>query len=286
MSAVLDAFLEEARAADWDKALRHFGGLNMTEMLKGLAALPHERYSPFLYNASFRLPPEVAAGGGKERIFYALDVFEHNRLPPTAPVSADQVQEAFAFLAGRPVDDWSNPPIGDLTVSQLRLVMPSLPQSKAVTYITLLNRAMSDAEIGTRLRKAAFLAQLAAESGELTKMEEGASGERYEGRRDLGNTHPGDGKRYKGRGPIQLTGRDNYRAAGAALGLDLEGDPLQAAKPEVGFRTAAWFWSQPHKGLNNLADQNNFREITLRVNGGLNGLPARQTFYRRALHAF
>src|SRR5689334_11770061 len=108
MSAVLDAFLKEASAADWDNALRHFNGLSMTEMLKGLAALPHERTSAFEYNASFRLPPEVAAGGGKERILYALDVFEHNRLPLTAPVSEDQVQEAFKFLAGRPVDDWSN----------------------------------------------------------------------------------------------------------------------------------------------------------------------------------
>jgi predicted chitinase len=284
MSAVLDAFLKEASAADWDNALRHFNGLSMTEMLKGLAALPHERSSPFEYNASFRLPPEVAAGGGKERIFYALDVFEHNRLPLTAPVPADQVQEAWTFLAGRPVDDWSNPPMGDLTVLQLRLVMPNLPQSKAVTYITLLNAAMSGADITTRLRKAAFLAQIAHESGELKFMEEIASGEQYEGRRDLGNTHPGDGKRYKGRGPIQLTGRTNYRAAGADLGLDLEGDPAQAAKPEVGFRTSAWFWTQ--RRLNDLADNNNFREITRRINGGFRGMQDRQMHYRRALHAF
>ena len=96
----------------------------------------------------------------------------------------------------------------------------------------------------------------------------------------LGNTESGDGKRFKGRGPIQITGRANYRRFGSLLGLDLISDPARAALPEVAFRIAGLFWSK--KGLNELADQvtpDAFREITRRINGGFNGLAERQRFY-------
>ena len=70
----------------------------------------------------------------------------------------------------------------------------------------------------------------------LRYFEEIASGAAYEGRTDLGNTQPGDGKRYKGRGPIQLTGRSNYRSAGIALGLPLEESPELVTFPSAGFK--------------------------------------------------
>ncbi|WNG52940.1 glycoside hydrolase family 19 protein [Archangium minus] len=159
--------------------------------------------------------------------------------------------------------------------------MPRLPQAKAQQYQPYLNAAMVEADINTPKRQAAFLAQLAHESDQLRSMEERNSGADYEGRKDLGNTHPGDGKRYKGRGPIQLTGRTNYRAAGKALGIDLENNPKRAADPDVGFRTAAWFWKS--RNLNSYADAGNFREVTRRVNGGYNGLASREAYYKRAL---
>jgi putative chitinase len=168
-----------------------------------------------------------------------------------------------------------------LPLARLQAVMPHLPQEKAEAYLEPLNKALAEFDIDTPKRRAAFLAQLAHESGELRYMEEIASGEAYEGRKDLGNTERGDGKRYKGRGPIQLTGRANYRRAGQALGLDLEGNPEQAAKPEVGFRVAGWFWKM--HGLNELADKGDFREITRRINGGYHGLESREKYYRRAL---
>ncbi|MDP1825334.1 MAG: peptidoglycan-binding protein [Archangium sp.] len=168
-----------------------------------------------------------------------------------------------------------------VTLGQLHRIMPSLPMSKARTYLPLLNRAMAEAKINTKPRKAMFLAQLAHESVSLRYFEEIASGAAYEGRTDLGNIHPGDGVRYKGRGPIQLTGRSNYRAAGRALGLPLERKPKMAAQPSVGFRTAAWFWSS--RGLNRYADRGDFREVTRRINGGYNGLADRLAYYRRAL---
>ncbi len=170
-----------------------------------------------------------------------------------------------------------------VTVEQLRSIMPNLSQERAQQYLPYLNQAMAEANINTPQRKAAFLAQLAHESGELRYMEELASGSAYEGRRDLGNTQPGDGVRYKGRGPIQLTGRANYRAAGQALGIDLEGNPERAKDPDVAFRVAAWFWSS--RNLNTYADAGNFREVTRRINGGYNGLESREAYYRRALAA-
>jgi hypothetical protein len=96
----------------------------------------------------------------------------------------------------------------------------------------------------------------------------------------LGNTEPGDGKRFKGRGPIQITGRANYRRFGGLLHVDLVSDPARAADPDLAFRIAGLFWSK--NGLNELADRATleaFREITRRINGGINGLTERQKFY-------
>lgn len=152
-----------------------------------------------------------------------------------------------------------------LNADQFRALFPAAPAD----YLPHLNAAMAEAQITTLPRVHAFLAQLGHESMGLRHMQELANGEAYEGRDDLGNTQPGDGRRYKGRGPIQLTGRSNYRAAGKALGLDLEERPEQAATPQVGFRVAAWFWRT--RGLNALADKGEFRTITRKINGGLNG---------------
>jgi putative chitinase len=174
--------------------------------------------------------------------------------------------------------------------SELRAIMTQLPSAKAERYLAPLNAAMHEFLINVRLRKAAFLAQVAHESGELAWFHEFASGMEYDlsrnprKARELGNIHPGDGPRYKGRGPIQLTGRNNYRACGKALGLDLEGNPDMAVDPRVAFRTAGWFWST--HGLNLLADKQDFRQITRRINGGYTHYADRVKYYERALHVF
>jgi predicted chitinase len=173
----------------------------------------------------------------------------------------------------------SNSPQG-VSADQLRAIMPTLSQSKADAYLPHLNSAMSEAGINTPERQSAFLAQLGHESGDLRYMEEIASGRKYEGRKDLGNVNAGDGMRYKGRGPIQLTGRANYRAAGEALGIDLENNPQRAADPDVGFRTAAWFWNS--RKLNSYADSGDFDAITKRINGGFNGKLDRDARYAEA----
>lgn len=124
------------------------------------------------------------------------------------------------------------------------------------------------------LRFIHFMAQLTHESGNFRYMEEIASGKAYEGRKDLGNTQTGDGKRFKGRGPIQLTGRANYRRYGQQLGIDLENNPQIVAMPSVGLLVACKFWAD--NGLNALADKDDVLTITRRINGGTNGLEDRK----------
>jgi predicted chitinase len=166
-----------------------------------------------------------------------------------------------------------------MTSDDLHLIMPHCPTPDA--YAPLMTQALVAAGCNTVTRAAAFLGQLAHESGELRWLEETASGAAYEGRRDLGNTEPGDGARYKGRGWIQLTGRDNYRAAGTALGLNLVDCPGQAADPQVAALVAAWYWLG--HGCNELADALDLAGVTRAINGGLNGYAQRWDYYVRAL---
>jgi len=163
-----------------------------------------------------------------------------------------------------------------LTPSTLQRAMPGLSIQLAEQHLPFLRKAMLEQKITTPARAAAFLAQVGHESLSLKFFEEiwGPTPAQltYQGR--MGNIHPGDGKRYKGRGPIQLTGRNNYALFSKLLGLPLEAHPEMAARPKVAFRTAALFWRRA--GANELADAGNFREITRRINGGFNGLQDRE----------
>lgn len=125
----------------------------------------------------------------------------------------------------------------------------------------------------TPQRFAHFIAQVAHESGGFKYMEEIASGAAYEGRKDLGNVNKGDGVMFKGRGVIQLTGRANYRTYGQALGIDLERHPHIASTPSIGLLIGCKYWSD--KDLNTLADADDIKTITRKINGGLNGFDDR-----------
>lgn len=143
----------------------------------------------------------------------------------------------------------------------------------AIAFQPIIDNAAPDFEITTPVRLAAFLAQVGHESGGLHWLTElwgpTAAQQRYEGRLDLGNTQPGDGFKYRGRGLIQITGRGNYARASIALATDFISDPEWLAQPEYAVRSAMWFW-QAH-GLNQLADAGQFERITRIINGGLNG---------------
>ena len=134
--------------------------------------------------------------------------------------------------------------------------------------------------LDTGLRLAHFMGQCAHESGGFRYMEEIASGAGYEGRADLGNTQPGDGKRYKGRGPIQLTGRANYRRVGRQIGIDLESHPDLIAFPSLGLLVGCIYWDG--RKLNAKADADDLMGITRAINGGTNGLSDRQAMTAKA----
>jgi putative chitinase len=139
---------------------------------------------------------------------------------------------------------------------------------------------MAEFDINTPARQAAFIAQIAHESGQLRYVRELASGAEYEGRADLGNTMIGDGIRFRGRGLIQVTGRANYKACGAALHLDLILFPELLEQPMYACRSAAWFWKT--RGLNELADAGDQVKITRRINGGTKGLAERLAYFELA----
>jgi putative chitinase len=177
-----------------------------------------------------------------------------------------------------------------ITAQQLLQILPNAGQ-KAGVFVPALNAAMGKYGIVTRLRMAAFIAQIGHESGQLLYVRE-LGGYDYLAKYDtgtlakrLGNTPEadGDGQKYRGRGLIQITGRANYEACSEALFGDarLLNTPELLEHPVYAAMSAAWFWHRA--GLNTLADKGDYLTITKRINGGTNGLADREELYERAL---
>jgi len=177
-----------------------------------------------------------------------------------------------------------------ITAQQLLQILPNAG-AKAGVFVPALNAAMSKYGIVTRLRMAAFIAQIGHESGQLLFVRELGSNQ-YLSKYDtgtlakrLGNTPEadGDGQKYRGRGLIQVTGRANYEACSEALFSDarLLNTPELLETPVYAALSAGWFWQRA--GLNTLADKGDFLAITKRINGGTNGLADREALYQRAL---
>ncbi|HYN86134.1 MAG TPA: glycoside hydrolase family 19 protein [Pyrinomonadaceae bacterium] len=200
-----------------------------------------------------------------------------------------------------------------VTDDELRQLMPNLPAPRRAELLGPLQQAMNEFGITNRLREAAFLATLAVESGELRLMVEnlnysaqrllqvfpkyfktaalaneyGRQPEKianrvYADRMGNGPESGGDGWRYRGRGVIQITGRNNYRTHGQAIGVDIEQNPDLAADPAIAFRIAGAFWKS--NGCNPLADEGRFDKISKIINGRFppHGWPERQRYYARA----
>lgn len=167
------------------------------------------------------------------------------------------------------------------TKEKLSIVLPLSPAERIDHYFDPLKAGMTKYAITTPLQAAHFLAQVAHESASFLYTEEIASGDAYEGRKDLGNTQPGDGRRYKGRGLIQLTGRANYAAYSKACGVDYVAHPERIADdPLAAVDVACWFWVT--HGLPALAEQDDVKAVTKRINGGYNGLDDRIHYLTRA----
>lgn len=170
-----------------------------------------------------------------------------------------------------------------LTANKLQAIMLNAGADAVNRYFQPFVTLMATVQIDTPLRMAHFLAQVGHESGDLLYSEEIASGAAYEGRRDLGNTEPGDGPRFKGRGLIQLTGRANYQAFGTARGRDFvtpDNYTQIATDPNLAVDVSCWFWDK--NKLNVPADADRLNEITRAINGGYNGLADRAAHLNRA----
>lgn len=152
------------------------------------------------------------------------------------------------------------------------------------------NAAMIQAGCTNENRAAMWCAQIGHESVGLRYYEEIASGDDYEWRDDLGNVHPGDGRRYKGRGPIQVTGRHNYTVLsqwayehGYVPTVDyFVAAPDQLGTIGFGFLGAVWYWTTQRR-LNELSDARDIYGATRAINGGLNGIDNRLNRYNRCL---
>lgn len=177
-----------------------------------------------------------------------------------------------------------------ITFDQLRQIMP-----RGVTldrFVEPLNESMQRFEIDRApWRQAAYIAQVAHESGQFVYMEELASGAAYDLRSDLGNTeaeaiavarqnNTTPGRFYKGHGPIQITGYFNHKQCGEYLGIDLVHEPRLLCEPRWGCLGAGWFWHV--KRLNVLADAGDFLTITKRINGGTTHLAERVAYWQAA----
>ena len=182
-----------------------------------------------------------------------------------------------------------------ITSSILRQIMPNAvknvgrnPHFSGYTFEQIflyILRYAQEFDINTPLRLAHYLAQIAHESAELRYSEEIASGKAYDTGKlaiKLGNTPEadGDGQKYKGRGLIQVTGRANYEAYKQYCGFDVVKQPELLAKPVGAIRSSMWFWKT--KGLNELADRDEFTAITKRINGGTTGIEDRRKYLARA----
>lgn len=196
----------------------------------------------------------------------------------------EAIQKGLALLADllRPrtaqpeLDQSASAPAAWLPLEQFRKAT-GIPAVRAQTWHPHVLSACLEFGITGPVRIAAFLAQIGHESGGFVYVREiwgpTPAQQRYEGRRDLGNTQPGDGSRFRGRGLIQVTGRANYQAAARALGIDCVNRPELLEQPRNAARASAWWWAA--HGCNELADTGDFVALTRKINGGTNGLADR-----------
>jgi len=140
-------------------------------------------------------------------------------------------------------------------------------------------KSLNDKGITNKNERAMFLAQMAHESGNFKYDEEIHDGSNYEGRSDLGNNQPGDGKRFKGRGYIQLTGRSNYSHYGSKVGQDLVGNPDLAKDPNIAAAVAMAYWGE--RVNRTAAQKGDVLTVTRNINGGTNGLADREAKYKQ-----
>jgi putative chitinase len=176
-----------------------------------------------------------------------------------------------------------------ITNELLKKAWPSSTEANRQKFLPFLGKYLTEYGIVSDVAVAAFLAQVGHESGQGRYVEELASGEAYEYRKDLGNVKAGDGRRFKGRGLIQITGRTNYTQLSKMFGVDFVAQPELLSQSEWAIRSACWWWA--NRKLTAIAegapigDEVTFRRITKIINGGYNGWDDRWKLYKNAIDA-
>jgi predicted chitinase len=224
-----------------------------------------------------RLVPDGRFGAKTEAAIIASESALLGRLPPKGTISknGDVVRALTQTL-----------PLG-FSAQFLSLAMLNASDEQVARLAGPIASIFTKYDLNSPLRQAHFLAQIGHESGELRFQEELATGAAYEGRTDLGNTEPGHGRRFKGRGLIQLTGRANYTAFAREIDREEEimaNPSLVATELDLCVGAAAWYWNT--RGLNRFADDDKLRTVTRRVNGGYNGLAHRRELLIRCKALF
>jgi len=211
-------------------------------------------------------PPKVEKVPKKE---VKPEVKKAEEVKPEAPKAPEKIPEKV------PAKEAPKPPAEKVPSKAL----PKIPPSQAETSLV---GAAKNAGITEPAELAQFLAQTSHESGGFQYVRELGKDSyfaKYEGRKDLGNTQPGDGLKYKGRGFIQLTGRANYEHFGKAINEDLINNPELAEKPDVAAKLAVAFWKERVKPK--VKDFNNTEAVTKIINGGYNGLEDRKNRFQQ-----
>lgn len=172
--------------------------------------------------------------------------------------------------------------ISIINLEQFAYIMKTAKRANLELHLPFTNDCMKMYDITTVLRKQHFLAQVGHESMSLKYMHEIASGAAYEGRGDLGNTQPGDGRKFRGHGPIQLTGRNNHTQFFEYIGRPELINTPEILESDLGlaWKASGWYWLS--RQLNKYADRDDIRAVTLRINGGYNGLADRKQYLQRA----
>lgn len=216
--------------------------------------------------------PEIVTSKNVAQVYANRDNFDNPKADPQ-----DEVLRLLSEIEAS-VSDLESPKTKTEPLSRLSSEVKKVKETEANNKNILLSAlAESGIEDPTEINQ--FLAQMDHESAGFKKLEEMASGKKYEGRKDLGNTQKGDGERFKGRGFIQLTGRANYKKYGELLGLDLENNPELASNPEIASKIAVAYWQD--KVRPNVSDFNDVEKVTRIINGGLNGLEDRKKRYSK-----
>lgn len=177
-----------------------------------------------------------------------------------------------------------------LTVEQLNQIFPQAAKAgRNAKFLDGLNKVIVEQNLSTVNRIAGFLSQIGVESEELLYTKELGNTSYFNKydiqyapnkAKELGNTSPGDGAKYRGRGLIQVTGKANYAACGKALGLDLVSNPELLEQPGYAAESAGWYWGS--RNINSAADADDIVRITKLVNGGTMHLDRRKAYYAKA----